>query len=195
MTTPLHLDIQMTGILDTAIDIWRKDGGVMTCSFALGNSASAFAQPFETAGTEVTFETRIALHALIASAVDARYIGRVDETWTRLSEAGDPELLHGDLERMADQDPQVATALCVQAYDLETGSSYLQMATLALREDGSQRWSRTYSEDFEGRLVGGSAMTARVIPIISDDLDLTADVVEGFLNAVGWTMTIGSVES
>ena len=195
MTAPIDLDLQMSALLDSAIQMWKQDGCVMTCSYALGYSAHAFAQPYEPKGMEVAVETRVALHALIASVVNARYIGRIDESWTRLSDVGEPDLVHGDLERMADYDPNVATAICVQAYDLETERSYLHMATLSLNDDGSEYWQRTYSEDVEGRIVGGSQLTARVIPIISNDNDLSAEVVEGFLNAVGWTMAVASAEA
>ena len=194
MTVPLDLDLQMTGLLDSAIQMFKKDGAVMTCSYALGLSASAFAQPYETKGIDLAVETRVALHALIASVVNARYIGRIDESWVRLTDVGQPELVHGDLARMADYDPSVTTALCVQAYDLETEESYLYMATLSLRDDGSEYWRRTYSENVEGRIVGGSQLTARAIPIISRDTDLNAEMVESFLNAVGWTMAVASAE-
>jgi hypothetical protein len=194
MTAPLDLEYQMVGLLDSAIEMWRKDGCVMTCSYALGYSAHAFAQPYVTEGAEIALETRVALHALIASCVNARYIGRIDESWVRLSDVGEPDLVHGDLERMADYDPRVATAICVQAYDLETGDSYLHMATLTLNDDGSQLWHKTFSDEVEGRIVGGSELTARAIPILSKDNDLTFDVVESFLNAVGWTMAVASAE-
>jgi hypothetical protein len=194
MSAPLDLEIQMIALLDSAIDLWKREGSVMTCSFALGYSAHAFAQPYEIEGVNVTMETRVALHAMIASCVNARYIGRIDETWVKMSETGEPDLVHGDLERMADYDPTISTALCVQAYDLETGDSYLHMGTLTLADDGSHRWERSFSEDIEGRIVGGSELTARVIPIISQDNDLSPEVVESFLNAVGWTMAVASAE-
>jgi hypothetical protein len=195
MSIPLDLDLQMTGLLDSAIEMWRKDGCVMTCSYALGHSAHAFAQPYEIQGVTIAIETRVALHALIAACVNARYIGRIDESWVRLSDVGEPDLVHGDLEQMADYDPRVATAICVQAYDLETGDSYLHMATLSLDDNGSQQWRRTFSEDVEGRIVGGSQLTARAIPILSKETDLNAEVVESFLNAVGWTMAVASAEA
>ena len=195
MTAPLDLELQMSALLDSAIQMWKQDGCVMTCSYALGYSAHAFAQPYEIDGINVALETRVALHALIAACVNARYIGRIDETWVKMSETGEPDLVHGDLERMADYDPTVSTAICVQAYDLETGDSYLHMATLTLSDDGSQQWTRSFSDEVEGRIVGGSELTARVIPILSQDSDLSPEVVEGFLNAVGWTMAVASAEA
>jgi len=195
MTAPRHLDILMTGLLDNAIAVWKREKMVTTISWAVGDKASAFAQPIDQEGWNVPYETRAGLHALVAACVDARVIGRIDESWTRMRDADETPLLHGELQEMADTDPDVKTALCVQAYDLLTGNSYLHMAHLDLCEDGSDRWVRTYADEPEGRIIGGSQLTARAIPIITDGVDLTPDVVEQFLNALHWTMVVAGLES
>lgn len=195
MTAPRELDLLMTGLLDNAIDIWRRDKMVATCSWAVGERASAFAQPFDRDGWDVSFETRAGLHALVAACVGARVIGRIDETWTKMMATTETPLVHGQLEELADTDPEVKTALCVQAYDLLTGRSYLHMAHLELYDDGADHWVRTYADEPDGRIVGGSQLTARAIPILSDGNDLTPDVVESFLNALHWTMVVAELAS
>ncbi len=195
MSAPLALDQLMTGLLDNAIDIWRRERMVSTVSWALGSKGSAFAQPFDKEGWDVSMEARIGLHALIASCVDAQYIGRIDETWMRAQDKGDRPLVHGELAELADYDPEVKTALCVQAYDVLSGSGYLYMASLELFPDGSEHWVRTYTDDPEGRLVDGSELTARVIPVLNDGPPLTPDVVEQFLNALHWTVLVAGYES
>lgn len=195
MTAPRDLDILMTGLLDNAISIWQRDKMVATCSWALGAKASAFAQPFDHEGWTISLETRAGLHALVAACVDAQVIGRIDETWTKMMSPDETPLVHGELQDMADTDPDVKTALCVQAYDLLSGRSYLHMAHLDLFEDGSDHWVRTYADEPEGRIVGGSELTARAIPILTQDVDLTPDVVEQFLNALHWTMVVAELSS
>lgn len=185
----------MTGLLDNAIAIWRRDKMVATCSWAVGDKASAFAQPFDREGWDVSYETRAGLHALVAGCVNARVIGRIDETWTKMMSTDETPLVHGELQDMADTDPDVKTALCVQAYDLLSGKSYLHMAHLDLYDDGTDRWVRTYADEPEGRIVGGNQLAARAIPILTDGADLTPDDVEQFLNALHWTMVVAEMSS
>lgn len=195
MTAPRHLDILMTGMLDSAIEIWRREKVVSTVSWAIGANGSAFAQPFDREGWDVSLETRVGLHAMVAACVDAEYIGRIDESWVKAQPEGAFPLIHGQLQELADFDPEVKTALCVQAYHLPTGKGYIHMASLELREDGSERWVRSYSDDPEGRIVEGSELTARVIPILNDGPPLTPDVVEEFLNALHWTVVVQGADS
>jgi len=190
MTAPTALDSLMNGLLDNAIQLWQRDKTVSTVSWAIGSGGSAFAQPFDREGWDVSIESRVGIHALVAACVDAEYIGRIDESWVKAQEKESPSLVHGQLERMADFDPDVRTALCVQAYHLPTGRGYLYMASLDLTEDGSENWVRTYCDDPEGRIVDGSEMTARVIPILNDGPPLTPEVVEAFLNALHWTVVV-----
>ena len=190
MTAPRELDGLMTGLLDNAIDIWRRDKVVATCSWAVGDKASAFAQPFDEDGWNISIETRAGLHALVAACVNAKVIGRIDETWTKAMSKDEEPPVHGELQEIADIDPEVKTALCVQAYDLISGRSYLHMAHLDLFEDGSDHWVRTYADDPEGRIVGQSHLTARAIPILTGGEDVSPDVVEQFLNALHWTMVV-----
>lgn len=195
MTAPTALDGLMTGLLDNAIELWQRDKMVSTVSWALGAKGSAFAQPYDREGWDVPMESRVGIHALVAACVDAEYIGRIDESWVKAQEKGTPSLVHGQLQEMADFDPDVRTALCVQAYHLPTGKGYLYMASLDLDEDGSEHWIRTYSDDPEGRIVDGSEMTARVIPILADGMPITPDVVEEFLNALHWTVVVVGVDA
>lgn len=193
MSAPQELDQLMTGLLDNAIAIWKRDKMVSTISWAMGDKASAFAQPVDREGWDVPYETRAGLHALVAACVDARIIGRIDETWTRIMSTDETPLVRGELQEMADTDPDVKTALCVQAYDLLSGNSYLHMAHLELDDNGSDRWVRTKVDEAEGRIVGGSELTARAIPILTDGEELTPDVVEQFLNALHWTMVVAEL--
>lgn len=193
MSAPRDLDALMTGLLDNAIDIWRRDRCVATCSWALGEKASAFAQPFDVEGWSIPVEARIGLHALVAACVNARVIGRIDESWTKAMPEDSP-LVHGELEEMADYDPEVKTALCVQAYDLLSERSFLYMAHLELFDDGSDHWVRSYHDDPEGRIIGGSQLTARTIPMLTGQ-DISPDVVEQFLNALHWTMVVAEMSA
>lgn len=195
MTAPRALDILMTDLLDNAIALWKRDKMVATVSWAFGPRKSAFAQPYDREGWDVSMEARVGLHAMVAACVDAEYIGRIDETWVKAQEKGTPPLVHGELQQMADYDPEVKTALCVQAYHLPTGRGYLYMASLELFEDGSDHWVRTYSDDPDGRIVTGSELTARVIPVLNDGPPLTPDVVEQFLNALHWTVVVSEVDA
>jgi hypothetical protein len=195
MTAPLALDGLLTGLLDNAIELWQRDKMVSTVSWALGPKGSAFAQPFDREGWDVPMESRVGIHALVAACVDAEYIGRIDESWVKAQEKGAPSFVHGQLQEIADFDPDVRTALCVQAYHLPTGKGYLYMASLDLREDGSEHRIRSYSDDPEGRIVDGSEMTARVIPIIADEMPITPEVVEEFLNALHWTVVVVGVDA
>ena len=195
MTAPGALDSLMTDLLDNAIALWRRDKMVATVSWALGSRGTAFAQPYDREGWDVSMEARVGLHAMVAACVDAEYIGRIDESWVKAQGKDAPPLVHGQLQELADYDPEVKTALCVQAYHLPTGRGYLYMASLELFEDGSDHWVRTYSDDPDGRLVTGSELTARVIPILNDGPELTPDVVEQFLNALHWTVVVTGVDA
>jgi hypothetical protein len=191
MSAPREVDLLLTGLLDNAIEIWRRDGMVATCSWAVGEGRSAFAQPFSEEGWTIPPEVRAGLHAMVAASVKAILIGRIDESWMREMPKDSTPLVHGDLADMADFDPEVKTAICVQCHDLRTAQSYLYMASLQLRDDGSEHWLRSYHDNPEGRIIGGSHLTARAIPILGERADLDPDTVEHFLNSLHWTMVTG----
>jgi hypothetical protein len=195
MTAPQALDILMNDLLDNAIELWKRDKMVATVSWAFGPRLSAFAQPYDREGWDVSLEARVGLHAMVAACVEAEYIGRIDESWVKAQDNGSTPIVHGELQQMADYDPDVKTAICVQSYHLPTGRGYLYMASLELHEDGSEKWTRTYCDDPEGRIVTGSELTARVIPIFNDGPDLTPDVVEEFLNALHWTVVVTGADA
>jgi hypothetical protein len=164
----LYLDTMM----NRAMGLFLEDGCVVTTSWATGKERAIFAQPINTEGLKITRETRVGLHALMAIVVNADLIGRVDETYTQERDANDEPVKEGELALLADFDPTIQTALCVEAFDIATGTSYLKIARLNLDENGQQDWSTDTYKNVNGQIVHENIVSALLASYSEEPVDI-----------------------
>jgi hypothetical protein len=97
---------------------------------------------------------------MIAQTVKASAVGTLHEAWTKQFVDHD-EVAHlkpGELEQLAEVDPEVRTAIITTWGDLKTGQIFQDMATLSLSDKGDTVWEISHSDTPQGllrRLVQG----------------------------------------
>ena len=192
MTTAL--EIIMDDILTQAIELWETNGAVSSTSWAIARDRVAYATSIDHEGDQISDEQRLGLHAMMAACIDAVFIGRIDETWTRLQDGKDLPPISGELGAIADRDPTVVTALCVEALDLGDNSLHVHAARLRLNDDGSHGWDRSTDAQVERRIVGGSKLTARLIPQVLSNGRPRPDDLGDFMAALHWALAISGRE-
>jgi hypothetical protein len=166
------VQVYLDTMMERAISLFNEDGVVITTSWATGTERAIFAQPIDMEGCDISRETRVGLHALMAIAVDATLIGRVDETYTQERDADSPIPETGELAMLADFDPSIQTALCVEAFDIDTGTSYLKIARLSLTENGEQDWNMDTYKNVSGQLVHENIVSALLVGYADEKITL-----------------------
>lgn len=174
------------GLLDEAVYVWERDGGVITTSFVLGHARSMFTSPTTSEAFEIDDATRIRIHALLASLVGATVIGRIDESYKTELPPHSPRLLKGELEELAKTDPNVKTAIVVQAMDTRTGDSLVCLATLKIGDDGEADWDFESYDNPEGNTSVMFYETAKLAHALR--APLTDEEVRTQLRQLGWAL-------
>lgn len=159
------LDILCKHMLDQAMNMWSLEGRVITTTWAVGKKKAVFAQPFDARGEGLPLPARLAMHTIAARAVDALYVGQIDEAYTQTRNADDPEPCVGELADCADTDPTIKTSLCVEGYHARTRDHRLYASRLDLTDDGEPQWEVTVYKHGEGVL---GDMFARVAQYAND---------------------------
>jgi len=174
------------GLLDEAVVMWERDGAVMTTSFAIGHARSVFAQPKNEIGLAIGNHERVELVAMLASTVGAVVVGRIDESYMAIVDAGAPPLAKGDLERMAESDPNIHTAIVVQATDTASGEALVAIAVLAVDDGGLPQWDYTVYDNADGQFIEDANDAIQ----ISDEIiiPLTDAQLKEQLNELGWVI-------
>jgi hypothetical protein len=174
------------GLLEEAINMYERDGAVMTTTFALGHSRSAFAQPATEEGCTINDETRVRIHALLASTVGAVFIGRIDETYLAERPADEEQLLKHDLERMALTDPSIKTAIVVQAMHTKSEESLIAVASELIDDDGNTEWEFNLYDSIEGQIIDDCYKTISLAALITNPL--TDSELRYELKEMGWAI-------
>jgi hypothetical protein len=174
------------GLLEEAVNMYERDGALMTTSFAVGHARSAFTQPMTEHGCEIDDETRIRLQAMLASSVGAVYIGRIDESFIGIFPAESAPLSKGQLEQLAKTDASIRTAIVVQAVDTRNQDSLVYIATLGVDDNGEAEWEQGQFQDIGGPLVDDAR---KAIEIASHFIIPLTDIqLREELFALGWQM-------
>lgn len=189
MTEKLRVVMEL--LMDDAVRIWERDGVLQSTSWAMGESMAGFATSYDMEGAHISDYNRIGLHAMLAACVEARYIGRIDESWARMQDASIPVPVSGELGALADTDPTIGTAICVQAYDLVEANAYVALARMTLDDEGAIAWNRATFEEPEGRLIGASLMTADIIPRVLSHGRPGVEELQHLMESLHWTMVVG----
>lgn len=136
---------QMTEI---AQGIYTEQGFVVPTIFALREESVMYAQPVDLLGATIGDDARVSIHALMAIAVDATYIGRIDEMYAAERSVTEPPIFRGEMAENADTDPTIRTAVCVEAIDLRDSQRYLSVAQYGIDDFGEVQWrSHVYEEE------------------------------------------------
>lgn len=166
--------------------MWERDGAVMTTSFAIGHARSVFAQPKNEVGLNITNHERVELLAMLASTVGAVVVGRIDESYIATVQADAPPLKKGDLQRMSETDPNIHTAIVVQATDTTTGDELVAVAVLTVDDSGLPQWDYSVYDNAEGQFLED----ANDAIAISDEIVIpTTDAqLREQLHELGWVI-------
>lgn len=135
---------QMTTI---AQDIYIEQGFVVPTIFALREDAVMYAQPVDLLGATISDDARVSLHAMMAISIDATYVGRIDEMYAAERSVDEPPILRGEMAEMADSDPTIRTAVCVEAIDLRDNQRYLSVAQYGMNDYGEIEWRTSVYEE------------------------------------------------
>lgn len=143
-----HIAAYLEAILDRSIDIFMEDGSINPTRFVLGDEKVLFAQPVDAIGQMLTDDARLGLQSMMAIAMQATLIGRIDEVYvpdnyTIDTLSDDQE----ELQQRSHVDPSIHTVLCVEAVDLETSAQYIATARFVLNDEGQAEWERDAFED------------------------------------------------
>lgn len=173
-------------LLQGAVAIHDRDGGVVPTSFAIGHARTIFAQPFDDSGLRMSREARIAMDALLISATGAVCLGRIDESYIQERGLDDPAPSRDELLERADVDPTIGTALTVQAMSTRSRKATVALARHRLSPEGESLWDQGLYTMVEGdaivAAVEACAMAAGITNPISDE-----QLREELLN-IGWQM-------
>jgi hypothetical protein len=142
-------------LLETAIDMWHRDGTILTTSFAIGHSRSMFAQPFTMESHDLDDEQRSEMTALMAQAVSAVYVGRIDETYFTTSPPMPDDAETIDLSLHSDSDPNIKTAIAIQCVNVRTNEAMLGIGVFGLNAEGKPRWKFLLYDDKEEQIPRG----------------------------------------
>ena len=135
----------------TATDQWKIEGAIIPTLWAIGRGRIIFAQPKKAEAWQ-DIPQQMAIHALLRSIVKATTIGMIAEAWVRQQEPDKPMPKKGDLERVADFDPDVRTAIIVHGWDIGAARSHSHMARLDLDNEGSPMWEFDCYDSAHGRI-------------------------------------------
>ena len=162
----------------TAADQWKIDGAIIPTLWAIGDKRIIFAQPKNSDAWQNDNE-QMAVHALMRSIVCADLIGVIAEAWVRQQEPNNPVPKKGDLEAIADTDPNVRTAIIVHGWDVKAKRSHSHMARLDLDTEGVPMWEFDCYDGAEG-LAPSKLEVVGTCPlaVVADQTSISASVLE-----------------
>lgn len=138
-------------LIDEAVVMWHRDGAVMQTLFAIGNARSMFAQPVSELGFAQSDEAKSGLHALLAGHCNAHTVGRIDEVFYAEHYGKGADLEPGDLSRLAETDPNIRTAITINAYSKRNGGQrHSVVAVFGVGKDARPMWRVTADDDYCG---------------------------------------------
>lgn len=188
------LDTVLANVVGEGIELWTRDGGLITTSWAIGKTQSVFGQPVTVEALSLTEAERLGVHALMGSAVDAQYFGRIDEVYVAERSVDDPTPEAGDIQDVADIDPTVQTALVCEGLDVETGLARAMVAVFTLSDDGQPLWVASWHDRVEGD--GEVPDQVRAAANVARQMKerITTDGLQRLMNGLEWSVTINEVE-
>lgn len=147
----ITLQVAAVAVMERAQATLEKLGQVYPCMWAIGPEEALFAVPASAEGLQLNVLQKLGLHAVIAHSVNADFVGRTNEVWTRM---GDPDevLLQGALAAEVDTNPDVQTALMVQAMTVETNRHLQLMSRLALSDEGAVLWKNSDAQPLHAEM-------------------------------------------
>lgn len=174
------------GLLEEACIMWERDGALLTTSFAMGHSRALFAQPMNQDGCEIDNATRTRIQALLAASTGAIYIGRIDESFIAERPASATPYKKGDLERLAESDPSIRTAIVVQATDTRSGECLVFVAISVVDDDGEHDWELGVFDEAEGQIIAEAHQSVRLSELITNPI--TDTQLRDDLRELGWAL-------
>ena len=140
--------------LERACFVWEQQGRIYPALWAHGENRFCVAIPHSREAAEVSPLLQSVLLTLMGQSVGALYVGTMHEAWTRTFDNMD-EVAHlqaGQLQQMAEIDPQIRTAIITTWGNLATGKICQDMASLSINDFGEVEWEMNHSDNPEGVL-------------------------------------------
>jgi hypothetical protein len=172
---------------DVATEIWEEHGRISSSIWAIGRERFILAKPSPTGGShDIRFRT--VLHSMLAQAVSAEVLGSTDETFVQERLTGESCPAAGDLAALADHDPTVRTAIVTQALHTDSLDTFLVMARLGLKDNGTVEWEYDHISQADGGMVETLEYAAL---FVHDAIDRT--VLDEFAEAMRWMVMEGEM--
>ena len=169
MTAAATLDTVVGAVLDQCTARWERTNDLPPLLWAIGRERSIFAQPFDAIGLNLDRRALIGLHSVLSHHVGGVFLGRADEAFTHLRD--DTEVIDaGDLSRLADTDPTITRAICVEGLDTTTDDTRLHVARFILDDDGYPTWS-TSEGVAEGELSQWNRLAAEAAGLLTHSMN------------------------
>jgi len=146
--------------LDRACHTWEQQGTIYPSLWAEGEELLCVAIPMHREASQASPLLQSLLLSMMAQTVQALALGTLHEAWTK-EFVNHEEVAHlkpGELEQLAEVDPEVRTAIITTWGDLKTGKIFQDMATVGLSDEGDTVWEISHSDTPQGllrRLVQG----------------------------------------
>lgn len=142
--------------------IYGRVGQVLPCMWAIGLRRSVYAVPNTPKAMDHRPQLLVGVHAVLASEVDAHWIGSTHEVWSQEREAGSEIPARGDLERMSATDPSVRTSIVVHVLDVKTAEVSFGMSRLGLDRLGRPTWDSDLHDDVRSPVMDNLGMAAKL---------------------------------
>jgi len=177
--------------LERACFVWEQQGRIYPALWAHGEERFCVAIPKDAEAADVSPLLQAVLLTLMAQTVQALYVGTMHEAWTRtfFDTEEVANLKPGELEKMAEIDPQIRTSILTTWGDLSTGKICQDMASLSISDFGEVQWETDHSSNPEGVLTElvRSVMSGEGFP--ADDPET---VVAGVAESMNWQVMLWS---
>lgn len=164
------LDATVNAHLRGAISAMQEIGSFAPTLWAQADRIQAIAVPRSQRAARLEDADRVWILAWMADAIEAEIIGRSDEVWSKSYPAGSlPDLNPGDIGMLASSDPEVRTALTVQACEIRSKQIGCGIALPSIGDLGEQEWEISSPAIVGGSSHDGLLAAARLCSMIERD--------------------------
>lgn len=179
------LDTILSVLVRQAVSVWETEGVVTGVCWLAGDGRAVFSVP-GTAEAYTDDDEVVLVQATLANHYDSQYMGSIDEVFAKECNVTDDA--PGDLATLAETDPTVSTALCVEGLCRKTGETIMHMAILKLTDEGEPTWDVVVLNAREHR---GAQRALRAHDLASQiGGPLEPDELREFLDAQGWAASV-----
>lgn len=174
---------------ETARQVWKRSGRLFPKIWAQSVDQMIVASPLDgKASDAMTDEFRATLAVAMACRIDALAIGRSDEAYIRT--ASQAALIAGDLNRIADIDPEVRTCVITEAVAIGGSEEVTLVAIHHLDDAGRSDWEVRESHNSSRTSLVPLQAARNLIDGGLPDFWRDPNALEQFAGQIRWELSI-----